>query len=195
MKAPDDVVFLLDVDNTLLDNDRVHADLRARLAREFGPENRDRYWDIFEALRTELGLGALQRYRIGAMNDPRLLLMSSFLVDHPFADRLYRARPKPASIRRPLRWHLLSRDCRVLRPTARSASAAKRARVRRFSPSMARYEQRTRMTSFRLCSRGRLRRGWVEIPTKSTEGLRTSSVILFTIASRRPPVQSEKRCF
>jgi FMN phosphatase YigB (HAD superfamily) len=93
MTAPDEVVFLLDVDNTLLDNDRVQDDLRAHLASEFGPENRDRYWKIFEALRHELGyadyLGALQRYRLGAENDPRLLLMSAFLVDYPFADRLY----------------------------------------------------------------------------------------------------------
>jgi len=91
--APDDVVFLLDCDNTLLDNDRVQYDLRAHLASEFGPQNRDRYWEIFEALRAELGyadyLGALQRYRLGAMNDPRLLQMSAFLVDYPFADRLY----------------------------------------------------------------------------------------------------------
>ena len=93
----DDVVFLLDVDNTLLDNDRVQDDLRTHLEEEFGAASRDRYWAIFEALRTELGyadyLGALQRYRrgeaSGAMNDPRLLLMSSFLVDYPFADRLY----------------------------------------------------------------------------------------------------------
>ena len=93
MQAPDDVVFLFDCDNTLLDNDRVQDDLRTHLEREFGPENRDRYWGIFEALRAELGyadyLGALQRYRQGAMNDPRLLRMSSFLVDYPFADRLY----------------------------------------------------------------------------------------------------------
>jgi FMN phosphatase YigB (HAD superfamily) len=97
MSAADRVVFLFDVDNTLLDNDRVHDDLRNHLEREFGAASRDRYWAIFEALRAELGyadyLGALQRYRCeevgGAMNDPRLLLMSSFLVDYPFADRLY----------------------------------------------------------------------------------------------------------
>jgi FMN phosphatase YigB (HAD superfamily) len=91
--AIDSVVFLLDCDNTLLDNDRVRDDLRAHLASEFGAESRDRYWKIFEALRDELGyadyLGALQRYREGAMNDPRLLLMSGYLVDYPFADRLY----------------------------------------------------------------------------------------------------------
>ncbi|MGP1678004.1 MAG: HAD family hydrolase [Burkholderiales bacterium] len=92
-QAPDELVFLLDCDNTLLDNDRVIDDLRAHLADEFGPESRDQYWEIFEALRNELGyadyLGALQRYRLGAMNDPRLLQMSAFLVDYPFADRLY----------------------------------------------------------------------------------------------------------
>lgn len=90
---PHDVVFLLDCDNTLLDNDRVVRDLSAHLEREFGAESRDRYWKIFEDLRAELGytdyLGALQRYRLGAMNDPRLLQMSSFLVDYPFAERLY----------------------------------------------------------------------------------------------------------
>ena len=80
MKAPADVVFLLDCDNTLLDNDHIVADLDDHLAREFGADNRDRYWAIFEALRAELGyadyLGALQRYRLGADNDPRLLMMS-----------------------------------------------------------------------------------------------------------------------
>ncbi len=93
MKTPNDVVFLLDCDNTLLDNDHIVADLSDHLADEFGDENRDRYWKIFEALRTELGyadyLGALQRYRLGADNDPRLLTISSFLVDYPFAERLY----------------------------------------------------------------------------------------------------------
>jgi len=89
----DDVVFLLDCDNTLLDNDRVASDLGAHLEAEFGSGSRDRYWRILEELRSELGytdyLGALQRYRLGAMNDPRLLKMSSFLVDYPFAERLY----------------------------------------------------------------------------------------------------------
>lgn len=93
MTSPDDVVFLLDCDNTLLDNDRVEEDLREHLAREFGAASRDRYWAILEELRRELGyadyLGALQRYRLEDMCDPRLLLMSSFLVDYPFADRVY----------------------------------------------------------------------------------------------------------
>jgi FMN phosphatase YigB (HAD superfamily) len=91
--SPSEIVFLLDVDNTLLDNDGVRADLRDHLASEFGVESRDRYWAIFEELSVECGyadyLGALQRYRLEELCDPRLLLMSSFLVDYPFADRLY----------------------------------------------------------------------------------------------------------
>jgi FMN phosphatase YigB (HAD superfamily) len=86
-------VFLLDCDNTLLDNDRVQDDLRDHLAQELGPASRDRYWSIFDQLRRELGyadyLGALQRYRLEDSSDTRLLLMSSFLVDYPFASRLY----------------------------------------------------------------------------------------------------------
>ena len=93
MTAQADVIFLLDVDNTLLDNDRITADLDDYLQREFGRESRDRYWIIFEQLRTELGyadyLGALQRYRLDDLTDPRLLLMSLFLTDYPFAQRLY----------------------------------------------------------------------------------------------------------
>jgi FMN phosphatase YigB (HAD superfamily) len=87
------VAFLFDVDNTLLDNDAVREDLHRHLGSEFGAEARDRYWQLFEELRAELGyadyLGALQRYRLEAMTEPRLLLMSSFLVDYPFASRLY----------------------------------------------------------------------------------------------------------
>ena len=93
MKTRAEVVFMFDCDNTLLDNDQVQVDLRAHLEREFGAVNRDRYWEILEALRAELGytdyLGALQRYRLGAMSDPCLLQMSRFLLDYPFADRLY----------------------------------------------------------------------------------------------------------
>ena len=95
MATADDVVFLLDVDNTLLDNDRVHEDISDQFEREFGVASKDRYWAIFETLRIELGyadyLGAWQRYRCeeasAVMND--LLLMSSFLLDYPFEDRLY----------------------------------------------------------------------------------------------------------
>lgn len=87
------LVFLFDIDNTLLDNDRVENDLRRHIEREFGAESRDRYFAIFEELRAELGyadyLGALQRYRLEDLCDPRLLEMSSFLVDYPFANRMY----------------------------------------------------------------------------------------------------------
>jgi len=87
------VVFLFDVDNTLLDNDRVAADLRKHLTRTFGAELQERYWVLFEQLRQELGyadyLGALQRYRIENPRDPHILEMSSFLLDYPFANRLY----------------------------------------------------------------------------------------------------------
>ena len=90
---PDDVVFLVDCDNTLVDNDGVQDDLRDRFARDFGPAGWDRYWAIFEALRHEVGygdyLGALQRYRLEAVSDTRLLAISSFLLDYPFASRLY----------------------------------------------------------------------------------------------------------
>ena len=86
-------VFLLDVDNTLLDNDRVTADLQRYLIREVGVERQQRYWTIFEALRAELGyadyLGALQRYRIENPRDPHLLAVSSFLINYHFANRLF----------------------------------------------------------------------------------------------------------
>ena len=86
-------VYLFDVDNTLLDNDAVAADLRAHLTRHFGTERQQRYWDEFEALRAELGyadyLGALQRFRVAYPHDVHLLEMSDWLVEYPFAERLY----------------------------------------------------------------------------------------------------------
>ncbi|CAB3799523.1 HAD family hydrolase [Pararobbsia alpina] len=91
--APSEVVFLIDVDNTLLDNDRVSQDLSEHLQTELGTACRKRYFEIFEDLRAELGytdyLGTLQRLRNEDPDNPRLLLMSSFLVDYPFSDRLY----------------------------------------------------------------------------------------------------------
>jgi FMN phosphatase YigB (HAD superfamily) len=93
MPQPSPVVFLLDVDNTLLDNDRVAADLRRHLTQAFGAERQERYWAILEELRSQLGyvdyLGALQRYRVENPRDPHLLAISSYLVDYPFANRLY----------------------------------------------------------------------------------------------------------
>jgi FMN phosphatase YigB (HAD superfamily) len=86
-------VFLFDVDNTLLDNDRVTADLRDHLEREVGHERQERYWSIFEELRAEVGyadyLGALQRYRVGYPHDLHVLTVSHFLLEYPFHDRLF----------------------------------------------------------------------------------------------------------
>jgi len=91
--AISNAVFLFDVDNTLLDNDRVTADLKRYLQSEGGLEQSQRYWEIFEGLRTELGyadyLGALQRYRTGYPRDPHLLAVSHFLIHYPFANRLF----------------------------------------------------------------------------------------------------------
>jgi FMN phosphatase YigB (HAD superfamily) len=93
VSIPDPIVFLIDVDNTLLDNDRIQADLKLHLDRVFGAACRDRYWAILEQLFAELGyrdyLGALQRYRVEHPTDIHLLTMSSYLVDYPFANRLY----------------------------------------------------------------------------------------------------------
>src|SRR5437660_11842166 len=91
--TPAPFVFLVDVDNTLLDNDRIQADLKRHLEREFGAASRDRYWVILEALFVERGyrdyLGALQRYRVEHPQDIHLVSMSSYLVDYPFANRLF----------------------------------------------------------------------------------------------------------
>jgi len=87
------IVFLFDVDNTLLDNDHIAADLRRHLEREVGHERQQRYWAIFEELRAELGyadyLGALQRYRAEYPRDPHLMTVSDFLLEYPFANRLF----------------------------------------------------------------------------------------------------------
>jgi FMN phosphatase YigB (HAD superfamily) len=88
-----ETVFLFDVDNTLLDNDRVQADLGEHLADTYGQAARDRFWEIFERLREELGysdyLGALELYRLEAMHHPKLLRMANWIVDYPFQERLY----------------------------------------------------------------------------------------------------------
>jgi hypothetical protein len=93
MAKPNNIVFLFDVDNTLLDNDRVQRDLRDHLERNYSLRARDRYWAIFEELRDELGyadyLGALERYRVGQLHDPRVLRIANWLVEYPFAERVY----------------------------------------------------------------------------------------------------------
>src|SRR5262252_1680159 len=93
MSPRDALIFLVDVDNTLLDNDGLQEDLRDHLEREFGAPRRDRYWQILTDLFAELGyrdyIGALQKLRAENPNDQRLLGVSTFLMDYPFADRLY----------------------------------------------------------------------------------------------------------
>jgi FMN phosphatase YigB (HAD superfamily) len=93
MTDPMDLVVLIDVDNTLLDNDHIQADLSEHLRANYGSATRDRYWELFETLREELGyadyFGALARYRIEAIHDPRVLRIANWLVDYPFAERLY----------------------------------------------------------------------------------------------------------
>lgn len=95
MAAKHSAVFLFDVDNTLLDNDRVAIDLRRHLTKASGEECESRYWTIFEELREELGyadyLGALQRYRIENPHERHLIEFSRFLIEYPFANRLYPA--------------------------------------------------------------------------------------------------------
>ncbi len=86
-------IFFFDVDNTLLDNDRVTKDIEARLEQWVGPAAAKRYWEIYEEIRSQVGyadyLAALQRYRLEDMHDPRLLSLSLFLTDYPFANRLF----------------------------------------------------------------------------------------------------------
>ena len=93
MSRPHPIVFLVDVDNTLIDNDGIQQDLKDHLEQTYGVGARDRYWAILEDLMEELGyrdyIGALQRFRVEHPRDIELLAMSSFLLDYPFADRLY----------------------------------------------------------------------------------------------------------
>ena len=88
-----DVVFLFDVDNTLLDNDRVTLDLKKYTEKEIGRDRSEQYWSLFETLRSELGyadyLGALQRYRLECPYDTHVLTVSTYLINYPFANRLY----------------------------------------------------------------------------------------------------------
>lgn len=88
-----EIVFLFDVDNTLLNNDGVQADLSRHMSETYGDEARDRYWYHYEQLRSELGyadyLGALERYRLESLHDPRVLRMANWLVDYDFAGKLY----------------------------------------------------------------------------------------------------------
>jgi len=128
----DPLIFLFDVDNTLIDNDRVTEDLRRHLDQEVGPERQRRYWVLFEELRRELGyadyLGALQRYRIEYPRDPHLLTVSHFLVNYPFADRLFpRALDVVAQAKRAGRVVILSDGDVVFQPRKVERSGLHRA--------------------------------------------------------------------
>src|SRR5580658_1537931 len=91
--AMNDLVFMFDVDNTLLDNDQIQRDLNAHLAATYGETARDRYWALFEELRKDVGyadyLGALQRYRLEELHNPKVLRIANWIADYPFAERLY----------------------------------------------------------------------------------------------------------
>lgn len=93
MTSPDSTVFLVDVDDTLLENDRIQDDLRQHIGEQFGPECRDRFWDIQEQLFRDLGyrdyLGALQQFRVEYPYAEHLVTAANFLIDYPFTDRLY----------------------------------------------------------------------------------------------------------
>jgi FMN phosphatase YigB (HAD superfamily) len=93
MKPPNKIVFLVDVDDTLLANDRIQEDLQRHIERQLGRKNRDRFWAIQERLFEELGyrdyLGALQRFRVEHPYEPHLITAANYLVDYPFANRLY----------------------------------------------------------------------------------------------------------
>jgi FMN phosphatase YigB (HAD superfamily) len=93
LKPTNPLVVLLDVDNTLLDNDRFAVDLSAYLLKQFGADGRDRYWRLFAQRRDDLGyadyLGAVQAFRGGYDDDRDRLGLSAFVLDYPFAERLY----------------------------------------------------------------------------------------------------------
>jgi FMN phosphatase YigB (HAD superfamily) len=115
------LVFLLDVDNTLIDNDAVTDDLRRHLLDTFGADCQGQYWRFFEELRLELGyadyLGALQRYRLEHPRDPRVVRVSLFLLQYPFTDRLYpRALETVAQLRRRAPVVILSDGDAVFQP-------------------------------------------------------------------------------
>jgi len=116
-----ETVFLFDVDNTLLDNDRIEADISAHLQQQFGKAGCDRFWAIFEALRAEFGfadyLGTVQRYRLEALQDPRILGLSSFFLGYPFTERLFpRAAETLAHVRKFGRTVILSDGDAVFQP-------------------------------------------------------------------------------
>ena len=149
------VVFLVDVDNTLLDNDRVAADLMRHLSARSGRERQQRYWALFEELRQQLGyadyLGALQRYRVEHPRDPHVLTVSLYLFDYPFANRLY-----PGSL--DVIEHLKQWGPVVILPTATSSFSRARSSARgSTTPSMATCSSTSTRSRSSRTSRGAIR--------------------------------------
>lgn len=93
MSAMNDIVFLFDVDDTLLDNDGINADLDAHIERVFGPDGRMLYRAIYESVRDEVDyadyLGAIQRFRLRCGDEIRAQDLGAWLLEYPFAERLY----------------------------------------------------------------------------------------------------------
>ena len=121
MSRDTETIFLFDVDNTLLDNDRIEADIGGHLEDEYGAAGRDRFWAIFEALRDEFGfanyLGTVQRLRLEMLRNPQVLGLSAFFLEYPFADRLYpRAQETLAHVRNWGRTVILSDGDAVFQP-------------------------------------------------------------------------------
>jgi FMN phosphatase YigB (HAD superfamily) len=121
VSQPAETIFLFDVDDTLLDNDRIEADIGQHVEDNFGVAGRDRFWAIFEALRVEYGfanyLGTVQRFRLEKLDDPSVLGLSAFLLDYPFADRVYpQARETLAHFRKCGRTVILSDGDAVFQP-------------------------------------------------------------------------------
>jgi FMN phosphatase YigB (HAD superfamily) len=121
MSRPHPIVFLVDVDNTLIDNDGIQQDLKDHLEQTYGVGARDRYWAILEDLMEELGyrdyIGALQRFRVEHPRETELLAMSSFLLDYPFANRLY---PDALRVLQRLRSHPVRRRRGLSAPQGRT---------------------------------------------------------------------------
>ena len=126
------IVFLVDVDNTLVDNDGIQQDLKDHLEQTYGVAARDRYWRILEDLMVELGyrdyIGALQRFRVEHPREIELLAMSSFLMDYPFANRLY---PNAIAVLKRLRSVAPTVDSEAVKP---GSSALVESDSRRLTP-------------------------------------------------------------
>ena len=93
MPLAEDTVFLFDVDNTLLDNDRVKSDLKEKVLQDFGQEACNRFWAIYEEQRKKHiyadFIGTLERFRLEHLHDPKALRLSLWMMHYPFADRLF----------------------------------------------------------------------------------------------------------